>query len=219
MKKITKIEIQKNNRDRVNIYLDDAFAFGIDLNIMMKYSLAKNMEIEQLFIDEILKAEEEIHVYNYALTLLSRRAMSEKQIRTKMKTKGYDEDFIDSAILKLKNQKYLDDERYSEMLINDKVNISKYGKRKIKQLLYEKGIERETIEEKIKCLSEEDELKRAYSVGLKKISSLKEEDDRKKYVKLSRFLINKGFELSTVRKAASYLLKAGIDDFGDFEDI
>ncbi len=219
MKKITKIEVQKNNRDRVNIYIDDTFAFGIDLNIMMKYSLTKNMEIEQLFIDEILKAEEEIHVYNYALTLLSRRAMSEKQVRTKMGIKGYDEAFIDRAILKLKYQKYLDDERYSEMLINDKANISKYGKRKIKHVLYEKGIDRDIIEEKIKCLSEEDELKRAYSVGLKKISSLKEDDDRKKYVKLSRFLINKGFELDTVRKSVSRLLKASLDDFGDFEDI
>ena len=72
MKKITKIEYQKKNKDRVSVYLDDNYAFGIDLNIMIKYSLAKNMELEDDFISEILKAEEEINAYNYAISVLSR---------------------------------------------------------------------------------------------------------------------------------------------------
>ena len=217
MKKITKIEYQKNNKDRVNIYLDDNFAFGLDLNIMIKYSLAKNMELEDEFIDEILIAEEEIKTYNYALSVLSRVAKSEKKLRDKMQEKGYDNNFIDKAIIKLKQQKYLDDERYSEMLISSKINISKYGKRKIKEALYEKGIDREIIDEKLGLLSEDDELERAFTLGAKKLNTLKEEDIRKKSLKLSNYLINKGFDFSVVKKAVSKLLEGNLEDFDEFE--
>ncbi len=219
MKKITKIEYQKNNKNRVNIYLDDTFAFGIDLNIMIKYSLAKNMELEEEFIDEILKSEEEINVYNYALSVLSRSAKSEKQLTSKMQEKGYDKQFIDNAIIRLKQQKYLDDERYSEMLINSKINVSKYGKRKIKETLYEKGINREIIDEKLSQISEDDELERACIVGAKKLRTLKEEDTRKIIIKLSNHLINKGFEFSTVKKAVSTLLDRSCDGFDGLEGL
>lgn len=218
MKKITKIELQKNSKDRVNVYLDDNFAFGIDINIMIKYSLAKNMELKEEFINEILKAEEEINAYNYALSVLSRNFKSEKQLRTKMQEKGYDNQFIDNSITKLKEHRYLDDELYSEMLINSKINVSKYGKRRIKEALYEKGISREIIDEKMSDISEEDELERAKSLGAKKLKTLKEEDIKKRKIKLFNYLVNKGFEFSTVKKTAEGLLDGKCDDFDDIQE-
>ncbi len=218
MKKITKIEYQKNNQNRVNIYLDCSYEFGIDLNIMIKYSLAKNMELEDEFIEEILKAEEEINVYNYALSVLSKYSKSEKQLKKKMLEKGYDNRFIDNAIIKLKHQKYLDDERYSEMLINNKINVSKYGKRRIKEILYEKGIDREIIDEKLSAISDEDELERAYALGAKRLRTLSAEDTRKSGIKLSNFLINKGFEFSTVKKVVTRLLYGSCNDLDEYRD-
>ena len=216
MKKITKIEYQKNNKNRVNIYLDDSFAFGIDLNIMIKYSLSKNMELEEGFIEEILKAEEEINVYNYALSVLSRTFKSEKQLIAKLTEKGYDKQFIDIAIIKLKEKKYLDDEQYSEILINNKITVSKYGKRRIKQDLYNKGISNDIIDEKLSLISDDDELGRALSLGRKKLRTIKNDDERRS-IKLTNHLINKGFEYSTVKKAVVALLKQECCDFDDFD--
>lgn len=218
MKKITKIEYQKNRKDRVNIYLDGNFAFSIDLNNMIKHSLTKNMELRDEFTDEILRAEEEINVYNYALSVLSRNAKSEKQLRDKMREKGFEDRLIDSAVLKLKRQKYLDDERYSETLINSKLSSSMWGKRKIREVLYERGIERSIINEKLSIVSEEDEVKRACCLGAKKLKTLREEDTRKKAAKLSNFLINRGFEYSTVRKTVSQLLDSDCEELYRFED-
>ncbi|HBV68276.1 MAG TPA: recombination regulator RecX [Clostridiales bacterium] len=218
MKKITKIEYQKKNKNRVNIYLDDSYAFGIDLNIMIKYSLKKSMELDDEFVDEILKAEEEINVYNHALSILARSVKSEKQLREKLKEKGFDQQFAENAIAKLKSQRYLDDERFCELLINSKINSSKQGKRRIKEALYEKGVHRDIIEEKMSMMCDEDELERARLLGAKKLSTLKEEDLRKKYIKLSNYLINKGFEYSTVKKAVSQLIDGSCDDFEEFQD-
>lgn len=213
MKKISKIEYQKKNKDRFNIYLDDSYAFAVDMNVMIKYSLAKNMELEDDFISEILTAEEEMNAYNYAVNLLSRAPKSEKELKMKMQDKGYDVIFIENVIKKLREQRYIDDERYSEMFISSKINISKDGRRKIKEALYNKGINKEIIDEKLSSVSEEEEIERAFLLAKKKLASMKEEDTRKKTLKLSNYLINKGFEYSTVKKVVSSLLKGDFDEF------
>lgn len=207
MKKITKIEYQKKNKDRVNIYIDDNFGFGIDLNIMIKYSLTKNMELSDDFIEDILKSEEEINVYNYGLTVLSRSLKSEKQLKRKMLDKGYDLEFIEKAINKLKDQKYIDDDYYSDALINTRVNGAKYGKRRIEQELYEKGIDREISENKLREISDEDEFERAYELGLKKLKSIKDEDTSKKCNKLSNYLMYRGFDYDIIKKVVEKILK------------
>lgn len=211
MKKITKVEYQKKNKDRFNIYLDDEYAFAIDINIFIKYSLKKGLLLDDELISDILKSEERISVYNYGISLLSRAAKSEYELRLKMQDKGFDSHLIDNAINTLKEQKYLDDERYCEMFINDKINISKHGVRKIKEALYYKGIDKEIIEEKIRKVSQEDEEERAINLGKKKLFNIKEEDTRKKYIKLSNYLVGKGFEFDVVKRTVSKLLNSWDD--------
>ncbi len=211
MKKITKIEYQKKNKERFNIYIDDEYGFAVDISILIKYSLKKGMELDDALIDDILLAEEEISVYNYGISVLSRYFKSEYELRLKMKNKGFKPQLIDNAISALKERKYLDDERYCEMFINDKINISKHGVRKIKEALYYKGIDKEIIEEKIKCISAESEEERALLLGEKKLLNIKENDNRKKMSKLSNYLLGKGFEYETVNKTLRKLLNADND--------
>ena len=211
MKKITKIEYQKKNKERFNIYIDDEYGFAVDISILIKYSLKKGMELDDALIDDILLAEEEISVYNYGISVLSRYFKSEYELRLKMKNKGFNPQLIDNAISILKERKYLDDERYCEMFINDKINISKHGVRKIKEALYYKGIDKEIIEEKIKSISAESEEERALLLGEKKLLNIKENDNRKKMSKLSNYLLGKGFEYETVNKTLRKLLNADND--------
>ena len=212
MKKITKIEYQKKNKERFNIYIDDEYGFSVDISILIKYSLKKGMELDDALVDDILSSEEKISVYNYGISVLSRYAKSECELRLKMKNKGFEPQLIDNAISTLKERKYLDDERYCEMFINDKINISKHGVRKIKEALYYKGIDKEIIEEKIKNISAESEEERAFILGEKKLLNIKENDNRKKMAKLSNYLIGKGFEYETVYKTVRKLLNTD-DDF------
>ena len=203
MKKITRIEYQKNRKDRVNIYLDDDFAFSIDLDNMIEHSLTKNMKLKEEF--------------RIKQPMLSRNPKSEKQLREKMNKKGFDLQFIDNAIFKLKKQKYLDDERYSEILIDSKLNSSLWGKCKVKDVLYKRGIDRNIIEKKLSTITEKDEIKRACYIGAKKLKTLTEDDTYKKASKLSNFLINRGFEYSTVRKTVSQLLASDCEEYCGFE--
>lgn len=208
MKKITKIEYQKRNKERFNIYLDEEYAFAISMDILIKFSLKKDMPLSNEQIEEILKDEEKISVYNYGISVLSRSAKSEYELRTKMQSKGFDFQLIDNAINTLREQKYLDDEKYCEMFINDKINIYKHGLRKIKEALYYKGIDKKIIEEKLSKISSEEELERAIFLGEKKLISIQEKD--KKNMRLFNYLTGRGFEYETVIKAINKLLNTDI---------
>lgn len=199
MKKITKIEYQKNNKNRVNIYLDSNYEFGLDLDVVLEYGLKKGMDLEEGFIDEVLLSDSRKKAYSYALSVLARRPVSEKQLALKMKNKDYEHEIILFVIDKLKRNKYIDDEDYSERFINDKVNYSNFGKLKIKSALYSKGVERQIIEEKIGMIEDEDEARKAYDLAKKKLKTLDTKDSGKIKMKLVSFLINKGFEYSTVK--------------------
>lgn len=213
MKKITKIEYQKKNKERFNIYLDDEYGFSVDISILIDYSLKKGMVLDDALIGDILRAEEKISVYNYGISVLSRCAKSECELRLKMQSKGFEPDLIEKAIKTLKEQKYLDDERYCEMYIRDKTNLSNNGVRKIKEALYYKGIAKEIINEKIKMITPESEEERAFILAEKKLLNIKENDTRKKMAKLSNYLIGKGFEYETVNKTVRKLIKSDFDDF------
>jgi len=213
MKKITKIEYQKKNKERFNIYLDDEYGFSVDISILIDFSLKKGMVLDDALIEDILRAEEKISVYNYGISVLSRCAKSEYELRLKMQSKGFEPDLIKKAIDTLKDRKYLDDERYCEMYIRDKTNLSNNGVRKIKEALYYKGIAKEIIDEKIKMITPESEEERAFILAEKKLLNIKENDTRKKMAKLSNYLIGKGFEYETVNKTVRKLMKSDFDDF------
>jgi regulatory protein len=68
-------------------------------------------------------------------------------------------------------------------------------------------VDRQIIDEKLNQLSDEDEKKRAFQLGEKKLKTLKEEDPLKRKIKLYNFLIGKGYEYEIVKIVVSKLIK------------
>lgn len=46
MPKITKIEVQKKNKERFNLFLDEQFEMGIDIDTLVKFNLKKGQQLE-----------------------------------------------------------------------------------------------------------------------------------------------------------------------------
>lgn len=87
-----------------------------------------------------------INSRNYALKLIEIRDRTEKELRTKMSEKGYDEETIENEISFLKEYGYINDSRYTERFIADAINLKKWGKGRIRTELLRKGIDREILE-------------------------------------------------------------------------
>lgn len=206
MKKITKIEYQKNNKDRVNIYLDNEYSFAVYLEVFIKYSLKKSMEIDSEFIENVLFEEERIKYYNYAIKWLSTRPRTEKEVNDKLKEKGCNEDTIFYVIDQLKKNKYINDEEYTEMFINSKINTSTCGKIKIQEDLKKKGIDNCVIKEKIASVLFEDEMEIAHKLAEKKLKTIEKLDMHKKIYRLNNFLISRGFSYEISKKIVNDLV-------------
>ena len=203
---ITRIEYQKKNINRVSIYIDNKFAFGLTDEIRYKYNLKVDDVIEQEFIDDILKAEELNKVIYNALNLLSYRQRSEKEIYDSLKRKGFDDANIDKAIEYLKSYKYLDDNAFATSFINDKKHLNKLGSTRIKYELIKKGVSKEIIETTLEIDSDE-EYEVALELASKKINNYKGQDKNAIYRKLGGFLQRKGYPYDVVSKVLRNLLK------------
>ena len=202
--KITDIEPQRR-AVRVNIYIDNQFAFGLSLDLKYNYNLKINQEIDEAFIEDVLKEEEARKVINAALNFLSYRQRSEKEIRNKLKEKEYEENYINRAISFCKEQNYIDDEAFAISFIKDKQNLNNLGQYRIKRELMLKGIDEDIIE-KVLIEDKDEEYDRAFEIASKKFSSYKDDDRNKVYRKLSGFLQRKGYSFDIVRKILKELL-------------
>lgn len=214
MKKITLIEPQKRRKHRYNLYINNSFYLGIDESVIVKCSLSVGKEVSDEFLENIVKTEELTKAFNTAMSSLSFRARSTKEIEKKLKEKGYDPLIINQVIERLSEYGYLNDVAFAESFIKEKQNFKKAGKRMLKRDLYQKGIEKETIDQLIEDnVSDEDEYERALELALKKSSSFSTNENRNsKYRKLSGLLARKGYSYDIISKVIRKVLSADAGD-------
>ena len=203
--KITKIKSQ-NNKDRVNIYLDGEFAFGLSLEIAYKYNLKENMEIDESYIENVLKSEEQNRANDYALKFLSNRWRTEKEIVDKMIKKGFDEEVINETLAYLKKYNFIDDRRFAEIYTEEKIRLKKLGNYRIKHELQNKGVDESIASEIVEKYSD-NEYERAMELATKKIKSYKNDDKNAIYRKLGGYLQRRGYSFECVSKVLRELVK------------
>lgn len=90
-----------------------------------------------------------ISIRDYALYLIEFKDRTEKELRDKLKEKGYEENSIEDEIEFLKNYGYIDDKRYAEHFISDAINLKKWGRIRIRTELQRKGVDREITDNAI----------------------------------------------------------------------
>lgn len=207
MPKITKIEIQKKNKGRYSIYLDDTFAFGIHEDVLINYNLSKGMVLDEEFIENVLKFEEMKKASNYALKYISYRPRSEKQVIDKMRQNDYENELIEYAINEMKRFGYIDDKQFALTYARDKINIKNIGKQRLISELIQKGIHRDIIDEVIKeVIDKDEEYERALTIALKKMRIYRNDDYNAKKRKLANTLANKGYSYDITFKVIKEVL-------------
>lgn len=198
MNKITKIEVQKKNKDRVNVYVDHQFTFACDSELVYRY----NIKVEECMdIKSILTIVEEdnfIKCKNSALRIVEKAYKTEKEIIDKLTLKGFDSKCIEKTMGFLREYNFIDDKKFTDMFIKDK--LKSQGKQKIKYTLLRKGVSEELIKDKISNINSDIEEEGAYKLCLKKYNQLikRESDKYKISQKLYRFLASKGYDYQCI---------------------
>ena len=201
---ITKIEVQKKNQDRVNIYVDEKFFMAIYKELVFTFNLKKGDNIEEDNLRQILKDEMFLKGKNKALNILSKTSQSEKRIR---------EDVIDEVVNFLKKYNFINDNELASKIVNTNVNLNKYGKNKIKQNLYNKGIGKSAIDDAISEIDQDAEFENAFYLAEKRYARVKNEDPKKAYAKVANHLAYKGFSYDIIKSVLNKIFK---NDFNDY---
>jgi regulatory protein len=204
---INKIEVQKRNKDRVNVFIDNEYSFSCSSELIYVHGLkaGKPVNIEEL--REIVNEDNFIKCKNDALKIIEKNYKSEKEVFDKLIKKEYDEKNIARAIEFLKSYNFVNDDYYTSLYVKEK--IKSQGKNKIKYALSKKGIDENIIEDKLKQVTSGTEEGAALKLAEKKykVLSKSETDARKISSKLWDFLLRNGFEKDIIEEALSKTVK------------
>ena len=208
---ITKIEVGKRNKERVNIYIDEEYAFSISAELIYKENIKVKDKIDVDSLKKLAGEDNYIKCKNTALKTIERTYKSEKELAQKLALKGYDDHIINRTINFMKEYNLLNDNNYATMYVKDKSrNI---GKKKIKYSLLQKGIDEEIIESELEKINNDEVKAIVYEMALKKykVFSKRENDNYKLTQKLYRFLMGKGYDYDLIKDVVKSIVKS--EDF------
>ena len=191
---VTRLAPQKNNK-RVNVYLDGEFAFGIDLDNLVKFGIRIEQEFSQAEIDKIIHAAEFAKTYNKLLNFATLRPRSEKELFSWLKRKKVPVTIHKKLFTRLKRLDLVDDIKFAKWWIEQRLTFKLKSKKELKYELRQKGIDRNIIDE-VLANNEIDEEK----IAKKLLAKRRFKDNQKAFA----FLARKGFDFNTIKSVVKY---------------
>jgi regulatory protein len=149
---VTRLETQKKNPQRLNVYLDGEFAFGISRAAAPW--LSEGDQLSQEKVQDLQRSDLLESAYQRALNFLSYRDRSEQEIRHNLTKKEIPADIIQEVLDKLRQSNLVDDRTFARSWIENRSQFKPRGRRALSVELMRKGISREIIEEELEGLEE-----------------------------------------------------------------
>lgn len=204
---ITRLARQKRDAERVSVFIDDAFAFGLALDLAVKAGLRKGRTLSVEEQQALLDDEERLKAKSVALDYIAYKARTEHEVRQKLRKKGFPEHVADEAVARVRELGYLDDADYARAYARGRMSGRGHGPHRIRADLRRRGVARSTIDAVLEELVEPDDLREtALRHGRKRWRRLQREDDPyKRRQKLAGYLQRRGFDFDLIREVTEVL--------------
>jgi regulatory protein len=203
--KITRLEYQKRNPDRANIYIDDQFALGVPALEAAKLHVGQHLSDEDI---AQLRARDGLQkAYERALRFLGYRARSRAEVQRNLQGAGLDEATIQAVLDRLAGEGYLNDAEFARFWVENREQFGPRGNQALRYELRRKGVDDKTAAE---ALANVDQVASAYRAGQPKaarLAALAANDPRSFREKLSSFLLRRGFTYEVVRTVVKQLVE------------
>lgn len=208
---ITALEVQKRDKERVNVFIDGEFVFG--LNLLDAARLRKGQVLSEAEIAVLREADAVVQAVNTAAHFLSYRPRSEQEVRRNLTEKETPEAVIDAAIERLRGLGYLDDAAFARYWVENRSQFKPLSHRALRQELRQKGLSDTSIAE---ALSEQNESDLAYKAATTQLRKLRNRSLREFKTKMNAFLQRRGFSYSTTQDVVTRLIEALEADDPDY---
>jgi len=199
---VTRLEPQKKNPRRVNVYLDGEFAFGISLAAAPW--LSEGNQLSQQNINDLQEKDQFEGAYQRAINFLSYRIRSEKEIRQNLIKHEVSEEIIERVLDRLRGASLANDREFASSWVENRIQFKPRGKRALSSELFQKGINNEIIEDVLTDLNEEE---LAFACARSKIRRFSNLEEKAFQNKLSGLLSRRGFPYYIIKDVVSTLWK------------
>lgn len=195
--RITALKVQKRNQQRVNVYLDGEFAFGLARITAAWLSVGQVLSEEKI---AQLQAEDELEkYYQRALRLLNYRPRTETEISQYLQKKSASEDIIGIVLNRLKTSGLVDDERFAQNWVENRTELRPRSRRALVYELRQRGVSDEIIQDSI---DQTDDGDLAYQAALRRARRITSLDWNEYRQKMLRYLAQRGFNYDVSNEAA-----------------
>ena len=144
--------LQPGKNNKVHLLLDGEYAMTADSDFVAFSGLYDNMILDDEALTDLQGKVNARRAFNKASDLLALRDHSEKELLQKLRQKGF-ADGAEEAMEKLKSYGYLDDSRFALRFAQELQRVKHYGKKRIEQELYRKGVSRDVVSDTLEQLS------------------------------------------------------------------
>lgn len=201
-----KLNFKAGKGNKIHIHVDGEYKMTVDSDFVSSSGLYENMQLNESELAELEKAVNSRRAFNKAVELLSRRDHSSGELLQKLRQKGY-ADGAQEALEKLAEYGYIDNRRFAFNYASELVRLKGFGKRRVSQELFKKGVERQIIDEVLEEVEFESDtllnlIERKYSKYL---------DSQKGVAKTINALLRMGYSYSEI-KSALQSYEASLDD-------
>ena len=145
-------------------------------------------------------------------TLCARSEQAEGDLRKKLHDWGIAGNDSNDIIARLKQERYLDNQRYARAYCRDKLRFNGWGRIKIAFMLRGKGIEQEYIETALAEINEEQYIATLDNALAAKAKTLGDKSPEQFTASLIRFASSRGFEPSIIFPAIERLTSINHED-------
>jgi regulatory protein len=200
--KITALEVQKRNKERVNVYIDGEFAFP--LSLIEAARLHKGQNLTEVEIAVLRDEDAVVQAVDSAVHFISYRPRSAREVRRNLAEKDIPDAVIDAALERLSKMGYVDDLSFTRYWIENRESFKPLSPVALRQELQQKGIARDIIDE---ALSELDAEATAYRAALTQVRRIRTKDRRDFKHKLGAFLQRRGFSFAAARSVINRIIE------------
>jgi regulatory protein len=207
MPSITKITEQKRRANRRNVFLDGAFAFGVNLNVIAKFRLREGMTLSDAQVLEIQRGEVRQECFDKAMQYLQMRLHSRAELGKKLMRREYGQAVVDGVLDDLVRLGYLNDEQFARTKALSASEHKHHGRRRAKIELLKSGIKGDVAEHALDdVFSQTDNLANAKLLAQKQAPRLRKLDPTVARRRLVGMLQRRGFDYETIKPVVDEVL-------------
>jgi regulatory protein len=213
MKKITALEVQKRNPNRVNIHLDGEFAFGL-ARIVAAW-LRVGQELSEEKIEQLQAEDARERAFQQAMLFLSYRARSESEIRQNLRKHEIPEPVIEQTLDRLRQDGLANDDQFARAWVENRSTFRPRSRRLMAMELRQKGLNDEAVSS---AIADVDDEALDYEAAQKKVARYKDLEWTDFRKKLSDFLARRGFSYSVVAPVVARIWSEAHNDEQHYEE-